>query len=232
MRINKYFVDIGYCSRRKADELIQAGRVHINEQIATAGAQVNKMDIVKLDGKILAAPPSKNTILLAYHKPRGVECTANPQVKNNIINAINYPERLVNIGRLDKNSEGLIFLSNDGELVNRFTHPRYKHEKEYLVTLKQEISPEALAKLSQGLVIDGHKTQPCQVSKLHNKKITIILTEGRNRQIRKMLNQLDLDVSRLQRVRIGKFKLKGLKVGTYKQIHIDDVLSNKPSGKF
>lgn len=225
MRINKYFVEAGICSRRKADEYIADGRVTINKMPVKPGDQVNPGDRVFLDGKFIEPPQqNKETVLLAYNKPRGVECTADQNIKNNIIETIDYGERIVNIGRLDKNSEGLIFLSNDGEVINQLTHPRYEHEKEYLVSLKQNISDQIISKLAAGVMIEGKKTLPCSVKKIHDLKITITLKEGRNRQIRKMLESFDIEVSRLTRVRIAKFNLGSLKIGEWKKIKISDVL--------
>lgn len=218
MRINKFFAENGVCSRREADRHIEAGRVRINGQIAKLGDQVGPGDEVRLDGKVVRAD-TKKMVVIAYHKPVGVECTSDPQVHNNIIDAVGYPERLVHIGRLDVMSEGLILLTNLGDIVNPILRRKYHHEKEYIVTMNEEIPPRALKAFREGVDIgDAEPTLPCQATLVGRNRVRLVLTEGRNRQIRRMAEAVGLKAIRLKRVRIMHIELGDLKVDTWRHL--------------
>lgn len=219
MRINKFFTEHGFCSRREADRIIEAGRVSINQARAKLGDQVEEGDKVFLDGKELV-PPDKTPIIIAYHKPIGIECTSDERVENNIINAVNYPERLVHIGRLDLMSEGLILLTNLGDIVNKILRRRFAHEKEYVVIYDRLVTYEDVRLLGSGLDIGDPEgpTLPCKVTQIGSRRIQLILTEGRNRQIRRMSEAVGLKVIRLKRVRVMNIKLGELKKGTWRHL--------------
>ena len=219
MRINKFFTENGVCSRREADRHIEAGRVRINGQTAKLGDQVVPGDEVRLDGKVVRAD-AKKMVVIAYHKPVGVECTSDPQVHNNIIDAVGYPERLVHVGRLDVMSEGLILLTNLGDIVNPILRRKYHHEKEYLVTMNEEISPRALRAFRDGVDIGDAEgpTLPCRATLVGRNRVSLVLTEGRNRQIRRMAEAVGLKAIRLKRVRIMHIELGDLKVDTWRPL--------------
>jgi 23S rRNA pseudouridine2604 synthase len=218
MRVNRYFTDRGICSRREADRWVEAGRVTINGVLATHGDQVEDGDVVAVDGADLAEK-KKRPVILAYHKPVGIECTADPRVEHNIIAAVNYPERVFHVGRLDLMSEGLILLTNIGDIVNLILRRRYGHEKEYLITLDGPIHEHDLRALSEGIVLEDGRTGPCQVSRLGGRRrIRMVLTEGRNRQIRRMVEALGFRVVRLTRVRIMDIELGDLPCGRWREL--------------
>lgn len=219
MRINKYFTEHGVCSRREADKWIESGRIKINGRIAKLGDQVQPDDKVYIDDKLFT-PPAKKPIIIAYHKPVGIECTSDPRVKNNIIEAVGFPERLVHIGRLDVMSEGLILLTNLGDIVNKILRRHFGHQKEYIVEFSEDISEAQIEKLSRGVDIGDEvgPTLPCPVEKLARKRLRIILTEGRNRQIRRMSEAVGLKVTRLKRIRVMNIELGDLKRGTYRHL--------------
>ncbi|MCF6351226.1 MAG: 23S rRNA pseudouridine(2604) synthase RluF [Flavobacteriaceae bacterium] len=201
-RINKYLSEAGYCSRRAADKLINAGRVTINGKVPEMGTKINSNDEVRVDGKIIIKTQEK-FIYLAFNKPVGIVCTTDTHVeKNNIIDYINYPKRIFPIGRLDKASEGLIFLTNDGDIVNKILRARNNHEKEYIVTVNRPITPTFIKKMSNGIPVLSTVTRKCKVEQLHKNQFKIILTQGLNRQIRRMCEFLDYRVTKLKRVRI------------------------------
>ena len=200
MRINKYLSESGVCSRRKADELIDQGLVEINGLVAEKGSQVEEDDVVLVNGKPVKG--KEKNIYIAFNKPIGVECTTNLSVKDNIISYINYPERVFPVGRLDKNSEGLILLTNDGDLSNEILKARHFHEKEYIVTVDRRMTDEFLEKMRSGVEILDTVTRPCEVEILRSNMFKIILTQGINRQIRRMCEALDYKVNKLKRVRI------------------------------
>lgn len=207
VRINKYFSEIGYCSRRAADKLIEQKRVTINGVIAEMGSKVSPEDEIRLNGKLINAPETK-PVYLAFNKPRGIVCTTDTRrEKNNIIDFINYPERIFPIGRLDKDSQGLILLTNDGDIVNKILRARNNHEKEYLVTLKRPITPSFIKKMGNGVPILGTVTKKCFVEQLDTYQFRIILTQGLNRQIRRMCEQLGNEVRQLKRYRIMNISL-------------------------
>jgi 23S rRNA pseudouridine2604 synthase len=217
MRINRYFTDRGICSRREADRWIEEGRIAINGKTAKLGDQVEEGDEVSLDGKAIAEK-EKLPILLAFNKPVGVECTSDPNVENNIIDVVNYPERIFHIGRLDKMSEGLILLTNMGEIVNRILRRRYAHEKEYVVAFNEIIEDAQIKELRRGVLLEDGKTAPCQVYRLGAQRIRIVLTEGRNRQIRRMAEAIGLRVVRLKRIRVMNIELGELPKGQWRRI--------------
>ncbi|MFT6795896.1 MAG: 23S rRNA pseudouridine2604 synthase [Maribacter sp.] len=201
-RINKYLSEVGYCSRRAADKLIDQGRVTINGKVPEMGTKVVDGDAVKVDGEAVTAPKEK-PVYLAFNKPVGIVCTTDSRVeKDNIIDFINYPKRIFPIGRLDKPSEGLIFLTNDGDIVNKILRARNNHEKEYLVTVDKQIRPDFLNKMRNGVPILDTVTRNCEVSQVSTYQFRIILTQGLNRQIRRMCEHLEYRVKKLKRIRI------------------------------
>ena len=215
-RINKYLSEIGYCSRRAADKLIEQGRVTINGEIPEMGTKILNEDEVRVNGKLVSQPKKKKMVYIAFNKPVGVVCTTDQKrEKNNIIDFINYPTRIFPIGRLDKPSEGLIFLTNDGDIVNKILRARNKHEKEYEVTVHKPVTKEFIEAMANGVPILDTVTRKCFVKQTDKKKIKIILTQGLNRQIRRMCEYLGYDVKKLKRVRIMNIKLD-IPVGTYR----------------
>lgn len=219
MRINKFFTDQGICSRREADRLIEEKRVKINGNIAKLGDQVSETDEVTLDGKKISFK-IKKPIVIAYNKPVGIECTSDPRVHNNIIDAVAYPERLVHIGRLDVMSEGLILLTNLGDIVNPILRRKYHHEKEYLVTYNEDLTPRILKTFRDGVDIGDLEgpTLPCRATQIGKNRASLVLTEGRNRQIRRMAEAVGLKVIKLKRIRIMHIELGDLKVGTWRHL--------------
>ena len=188
-RINKYLSEIGYCSRREADKLIEAGRVLVNGKKAEMGVKISPQDKVTVNGEMLNRPKNKK-VYLAFNKPKGIVCTTDTQVeKDNIIDFINYPKRIFPIGRLDKPSEGLIFLTNDGDIVNKILRAQNNHEKEYIVTVNKPITQAFLHKMSNGVPILDTVTKKCFVKQTHKNQFRIILTQGLNRQIRRMCSR-------------------------------------------
>ncbi len=217
-RINKYLSEVGHCSRRAADKLIAAGRVTINGTVPEMGTKVGPGDEVAVDGKVVGTKEVR-PVYLAFHKPVGIVCTTDTRVEpNNIIDFINYPTRIFPIGRLDKASEGLIFLTNDGDIVNKLLRERYGHEKEYRVTVDQPITKEFCKQMRAGVPILDTVTKECEVEKLSRFIFRIILTQGLNRQIRRMCEHLGYRVTRLRRVRIMGIELGDLPVGKYRHL--------------
>ena len=218
VRINKYLSEAGVCSRRGADRLIEEGRVSVNGTLAFLGSVVNKEDEVRVDGNLVKAVAKK--VLIAFNKPRGIVCTtADPKSKDvNIIEYINYSERIFPVGRLDKDSEGLILLSNDGDLSNKIMKARNFHEKEYEVEVDKPFSDEFLKKMSEGVPILDTITRKCTLKRTGETSFNIILTQGLNRQIRRMCEYFGYKVVRLKRIRIMNIKLGSLKSGTYRNI--------------
>ena len=214
-RINKYLSEIGYCSRREADRLIAAGRILVNGEKAEMGLKICPEDQIIVNGEALSNPKNK-LVYLAFNKPKGIVCTTDTSVeKDNIIDYINYPKRIFPIGRLDKSSEGLIFLTNDGDIVNKILRARNNHEKEYLVTVNKPITKEFIDKMGNGLPVLDTVTKKCFVKQTHKNKFKIILTQGLNRQIRRMCEFLNYKVVDLKRVRIMNIKLD-VKVGKWR----------------
>lgn len=216
MRINKLFTEQGLCSRREADRLIAEGRVTINGVVAKLGDQVSPHDVVARDGVVLQRV--KRPVYLKYHKPVGVTTTTELHVPRNIISEIEHPERIFPIGRLDKDSSGLILLTNDGDIVNEILRVEHGHEREYRVELDREFDEAFLARMAQGVVILGVRTRPCTTTRLGPRRFRIILTEGRNRQIRRMCQALGYRVVSLHRVRIMHITVEGLHAGQWKDL--------------
>ncbi|RAP24127.1 Ribosomal large subunit pseudouridine synthase F [Brevibacillus laterosporus] len=216
MRINKFISETGYCSRREADKLIEAGRVTINGMVAELGSQADRGDEVNIDGKALGT--KKASVYIALHKPVGITCTTERHIKGNIIDFVNHPERIFPIGRLDKDSEGLILLTNDGDIVNRILRAENNHDKEYIVTVDKPITDAFLKGMASGVHILGTMTKPCQVKRINERSFRIILTQGLNRQIRRMCQAFGYSVQRLQRIRIMNIHLEGIKKGEWREI--------------
>ncbi len=218
-RLNKYLSDAGVCSRRAADAAIEAGDVMVNGELAVMGMKVTEDDLVTFKGKPVSNA-NKKQILIAYNKPAGIVCTAEKREKNNIIDHLNYPERIYPIGRLDKDSTGLLLLTNQGDLVNRIMRAVNAHEKEYIVTVDKDITADFIKKMAAGVYLDELEvtTRKCQIKKLAPKKFSIILTQGLNRQIRRMCQALGYKVVTLKRIRIMNIELGDLKVDTYRDV--------------
>ena len=213
-RLNKAISETGYCSRRGADKLIEEGKVKVNGKLPELGTKVTAKDIISVNGTIITK--EVENIYLAFNKPEGITCTTERHIKGNIIDYINYPERIFPIGRLDKPSEGLIFLTNDGDIVNKILRSKNSHEKEYIVTVNKTISPEFIQKMGAGIPILDTVTDKCKVKKINNTTFKIVLTQGLNRQIRRMCDYLGYEVKTLQRVRIMNISLDGIKKGEYR----------------
>lgn len=221
-RINKYLSEIGYCSRRQADKLIEQGRIMINSKEAVMGYKVQKDDVIHVDGEKIKQKKTKR-IFIALNKPKGVVCTTNAGVEeNNIIDFIKFRERIFPIGRLDKTTTGLILLTNDGDTANKILKTAYNNEKEYLVRVNRPISEDVLKKMSEGVAIVGKKTRKCKVEKLKSTEFKIILTQGLNRQIRRMCEYFDFRVVSLKRVRIMNIKLD-VKEGKYRLLNDKEI---------
>lgn len=221
-RINKYLSEAGYCSRRKADKLLDEGRITINGKIPEMGTKVLSNDEVRVDGDLIVTGKDK-PVYIAFNKPRGIVCTTDDKFeKDNIIDYINYPTRIFPIGRLDKPSEGLIFLTNDGDIVNKILRARNNHEKEYIVTVNQPITKDFITKMSNGVPVLDTVTKKCKVEQIDKFKFRIVLTQGLNRQIRRMCEFLGYRVNRLKRVRIMNVKLD-LPVGKWRDLTEDEL---------
>ena len=219
VRINKYLADCGICSRREADKYIDSGKVKINGQVAKSGMQVDDKDIVEFAGKQIRSLESK--VVLAYYKPIGVTCTEKDKyAEKTIVDAIKYPVRLTYAGRLDKDSEGLIIMTNDGELINNMMRGANRHEKEYIVKVDRTINPEFVEKMSKGVFLKdlSQTTRPCEVEIIGKNTFKIILTQGLNRQIRRMCQTLGYNVKSLKRIRVVNIELKNIRSGEYREI--------------
>ena len=218
VRINKFLSEAGVCSRREADRQIEAGNVTIDGVVAEMGSKVMPGQTVCYNGKILTK--EEEMILLAFHKPVGIVCTAEKREKNNVIDFLKYPKRIYPIGRLDKDSEGLLLMTNNGEIVNKIMRAGNMHEKEYIVTVNKPVTDSFLRGLAGGvpLVELNTTTRKCKVEKIANRKFRIILTQGLNRQIRRMCEYFDYRVVKLERVRIMNIELGDLKVGEYREV--------------
>lgn len=217
-RINKYLSEIGYCSRRAADKLLEEKRITINGKLPELGTKVTPSDVVKVNGKLVSQKKAQKAVYIALNKPRGIVCTTDTKrEKKNIVEFVNHPQRIFPIGRLDKASEGLILMTNDGDIVNKILRARNNHEKEYLVTVDKPITPQFLEKMSTGVPILDTVTRPCAIEQVDNRRFRIILTQGLNRQIRRMCEYLGYDVKRLKRERIMNIKLD-TKVGQWRDL--------------
>jgi len=217
VRINKYLTEVGFCSRREADRLIDAGRVTINGKVPELGTRVSIGDEVHVDGNLISPPKEKHTYI-AFHKPVGIVCTTDTRVeKDNIIDYINHPKRIFPIGRLDKPSEGLILLTSDGDIINRILRARNNHEKEYIVNVDRPITRDFITKMGNGVPILDTVTRNCHVEQIARFEFRIILTQGLNRQIRRMCEYLGYEVTRLRRTRIMNITLD-LPVGKWRDL--------------
>ena len=216
MRLNKYISETGVCSRREADKWIDAGRVTCNGNPAALGTQVGEGDVICIDGQPIGA--KKKQIYIALNKPVGVTCTTEAHIEDNIIELVGYPERIFPIGRLDKDSEGLILLTNDGDIVNEILRSENNHEKEYIVTVDRSITDLSLKMMADGVKIMGELTKPCKVGRIDQTSFRMILTQGLNRQIRRMCSALGYKARRLQRVRIMNVHLGSLSSGQWRHL--------------
>lgn len=207
IRINKYLSEVGYCSRRAADKLLEEGRIKINGVIPELGTKISDDDVVEVDGKPIRESEEK-PVYIAFNKPVGIVCTTDTKrEKNNIVDYINHPKRIFPIGRLDKPSEGLILLTSDGDIVNKILRARNNHEKEYIVRVDKPINPKFLDKMRNGVPILDTVTKKCEVDKIDDMTFRIVLTQGLNRQIRRMCEYLGYEVKKLKRIRIMNIKL-------------------------
>ena len=216
LRINKFFTHHGICSRREADRLIESGRVTINQRVACLGDQVSPDDVIARDGQVI--PWGAASLYIKYYKPVGVTTTSESHVPRNIIAEIGHPERIFPIGRLDKDSSGLILLTNDGDIVNEILRTEHGHEREYEVSVDHPFDQMFIDRMAQGVVILERLTKRCQIERLGLARFRIILTEGRNRQIRRMCQALGYRVTQLHRVRIMSITIKGLEEGEWKEL--------------
>ena len=214
VRLNKAISDTGYCSRREADKIIEQGRVTINETKGVLGSKVVEGDVVKIDGKTLKSP--QTTIYIAFNKPKGITCTTETKIAGNIIDYIHHPQRIFPIGRLDKDSEGLIFLTSDGNMVNKILRAGNNHEKEYVVKVNKPITREFIIKMGNGIPVLDTVTAKCFVKREGTNEFRIILTQGLNRQIRRMCEYLNYEVVKLKRIRIMNIALGNLPIGKWR----------------
>ncbi|MDX3775119.1 23S rRNA pseudouridine(2604) synthase RluF [Chromatiaceae bacterium AAb-1] len=221
LRLNKFISDTGFCSRREADKYIEAGKVSVNGHIAVVGTRVSEQDTVLINGKPLKVKPAR--VYLAYHKPIGITCTTERHIPGNIIDAVKYKERIFPIGRLDKPSEGLIFLTNDGDIVNKILRAGNAHEKEYVVTVDKPITQAFLDKMAKGVPILDTITLPCKIRQVSRHTFNIILTQGLNRQIRRMTEYLGFNVTQLKRVRIMNVRLAELRPGQWRELTLSEM---------
>ena len=221
INLNKFISSSGMCSRREAEKFIKEGRVTINGKPTQLGNRVAKKDVVKLDGRLVT--PKDVTLYIALNKPVGIVSTTDDREPKNIVKHINYPERLFPIGRLDKPSEGLIFLTNDGDIVNKILRAGNNHEKEYVVSVDKSITEDFVEKMSNGIPILGTVTKKCKVEKLSDRTFKITLVQGLNRQIRRMCEYLGYEVTKLKRTRIMNVKLANLKVGEWRELSDEEM---------
>lgn len=222
IRLNKFISDSGICSRREADKLIENGKVTINNSLAITGTKVKIGDTVKVNGKLISK--DDDLIYLALNKPVGITCTTENKIKGNIVDFINHKKRIFPIGRLDKDSQGLIFLTNDGDIVNKILRAGNNHEKEYIVTVDKPINNDFITKMSNGVPILGTITKKCFVKKESKYSFRIILTQGLNRQIRRMCEFLGFKVTKLERIRIMNVSLQNLKIGQWRYLTSNELL--------
>jgi 23S rRNA pseudouridine2604 synthase len=221
VRLNKYISETGVCSRREADKWIEAGRVTLNGAPATLGHKVAEGDEVRIDGNLVGA--KKKAIYIALNKPVGITCTTEAHVEDNIVRLVGHSERIFPVGRLDKDSEGLILLTNDGDIVNEILRSENEHEKEYVVSVNRPITDLALKMLASGVKIMGVATKPCKVERVDAETFRLVLTQGLNRQIRRMCSALGYRVRRLQRVRITSIQIGALRAGEWRYLSDSEV---------
>jgi 23S rRNA pseudouridine2604 synthase len=235
MRVNKYISEAGLCSRREADEWLLAGRVTINGEVVTTGAKALDGDEVRVDGEIVKArilastPGAKRAVYIALNKPVGITCTTDQDVEGNIIDFVDHQERIFPIGRLDKDSEGLILLTSNGDIVNEILRAENHHEKEYLVAVNKAVTDEFLKAMARGVRIRGQMTQPCRTRRIAKFGFGIVLTQGLNRQIRLMAAEFGYRVTQLRRVRIINVKLGHLKPGQWRNLTDAELKSLLPN---
>ena len=226
IRLNKYFSDAGICSRREADRLVEAGRVTVDGRRAVLGERIEGTEEICVDGKpVKGGSRRRRRVVLVVNKPRGVICTTveNEHEPNSIVGMVDYPVRVYPVGRLDKDSEGLILMTDDGDLVNQILRARFQHEKEYLVRINRPVTEEFLKKMSGGVRILGTVTRPCRCYQTGEKEFGIVLTQGLNRQIRRMSRALGCEVKRLKRIRIMNIRLGELKPGEYRELTAEEL---------
>tara|TARA_B110000967_G_scaffold187152_1_gene208848 strand:- start:1283 stop:2008 length:726 start_codon:yes stop_codon:yes gene_type:complete len=221
-RINKYLSEVGYCSRRAADKLIDQGRVTINGEVPEMGTKISEVDEVRVDGSLISESNEK-PVYIAFNKPVGIVCTTDTKrERNNIIDYINYPSRIFPVGRLDRPSEGLIFLTNDGDIVNKILRARNNHEKEYIVTVNKPITTDFIKRMGNGIPVLDTYTKKCIVEQIDECSFKIILTQGLNRQIRRMCEYLEYRVTKLKRTRIMNITLD-VSVGQWRDLTTDEL---------
>ena len=221
-RLNKAISETGFCSRREADRLIESGKIKVNGKVVGLGVQVTAHDRIEVDGQLVTKEVPN--IYLAFNKPVGITCTTDTSKKDNIVDFINFPERIFPIGRLDKPSEGLIFMTNDGDIVNKILRAGNNHEKEYIVNVNRKITQAFIRQMSSGVPILDTVTKKCQVKRINDFTFNITLTQGLNRQIRRMCSHLGYEVTRLKRVRIMNIELGSLKRGEYRHFTPDELI--------
>jgi 23S rRNA pseudouridine2604 synthase len=218
--LNKYISATGYCSRREADKLIEQARIAVNGNIAMPGARVSSSDKIYIDDELLKVKKTarQDQFIIAFNKPVGITSTTDEKDRTNIIRFINHPKRIFPVGRLDKDSEGLIFLTNNGDIVNKILRAGNEHEKEYIVTVNHKLTPDFAAKMSKGVNILGTTTLPCKVRTLSGKSFSIILKQGLNRQIRRMCEVFGYEVIQLRRIRIMNIQLGNIPIGKWRYL--------------
>tara|TARA_R110000868_G_scaffold160210_9_gene389621 strand:- start:1306 stop:2040 length:735 start_codon:yes stop_codon:yes gene_type:complete len=225
IRLNKFISDSGFSSRREADKLIEQQRVRINDNIPELGTKVAPGDVVTVDGQLIqaSATDKADRVYIAYHKPIGITCTTELHIKGNIVDAIGHKQRIFPIGRLDKPSEGLIFLTSDGDIVNKILRAENAHDKEYVVTVDRPLTDRFIQKMAKGVPILDTVTKPCAVTMQSKMVFRIVLTQGLNRQIRRMCEYLGYEVVKLKRTRIMSVRLAGLKVGQWRDLTAEEM---------
>lgn len=221
IRLNKFLSEAGVCSRREADRLIEAGKVFVDGRRAETGMRVSPAQEIKVGKKVIHK--GNEMVLLAVNKPEGIVCTEEKKEKHNIIRFLNYPTRITYIGRLDKDSEGLLLMTNNGDIINKMMRAGNRHEKEYKVTVNKPVTREFIEKMGQGVPILDTVTRPCKVKAIGKYKFNIVLTQGLNRQIRRMCEYFGYKVTRLERVRVMNIQLGSLKPGEYREVTDDEI---------
>lgn len=225
MRINKLLSNYGYCSRKEVSRLIEDKRIMVNGKLCVQGQWVEESDDILLDGEKVK---QKDRVYIALNKPRGIVCTSSREIKDNIIDFLNYYEYVFPVGRLDKDSEGLILMTNDGELANKILSSESYHEKEYTVTLDKDFDDDFIYKMSNGVNILGTVTRPCKLTRINNNTFNIILTQGLNRQIRRMCKVLGYNVIKLERIRIVSILSKGIEQGKWRELTKEEIEKLNP----
>lgn len=220
MRINKLLSNYGYCSRKEVSRLIEDKRIMVNGRLCEQGQWVEEYDDILLDGEKIR---KKEKVYIAFNKPKGIVCTASREIKDNIIDFFNYKDYVFPVGRLDKDSQGLILMTNDGDLANKILSSESYHEKEYTVTLDKDFDDEFISNMSKGVNILGTVTRPCKLTRINNNTFNIILTQGLNRQIRRMCKVFGYNVIKLERIRIVSILLDGIEIGSYKELNEEEI---------